>query len=157
MTLFPDQKATRARTRLGLSLVLLGLSVPRAGASPARNDAPAATRRPAATHTALAGRPDAALYQEAKQGETRLLASTTLQAKRPEWERVVARYRRVVARYPKSGYADNALLAIGNLSRTMAARFRTPHLLDEAVQAYRMLVAEYPSSRLGEQALYSTL
>jgi N-acetylmuramoyl-L-alanine amidase len=115
-----------------------------------------ATRPPAASRTAQPGRPDAALYQEAKQAEKRLLASKALQAKRPEWERVVARYRKVVARYPKSGYADNALLAIGDLSRTMATSFKAPRLLDESVQAYRMLVAEYPSSRLGEQALYST-
>jgi len=115
----------------------------------------AVKRPPAAAKTALTGRPDAAIYQEAKRAEARLRASKNLQAKRLEWDRVVARYRKVVARYPKSGYADNALLAIGDLSRTMATRFKTPRLLDESVQAYRMLVAEYPSSRLGEQALYS--
>jgi N-acetylmuramoyl-L-alanine amidase len=148
VTSFPVEKAWRAHARAALPLVLLLLASPSA--------VPALTRPSAAARTALSGRPDAALYQEAKQGETRLLASRALQARRPEWDRVVARYRRVVARYPKSGYADNALLAIGNLSRTMATRFKAKHLLDEAVQAYRMLVAEYPSSRLGEQALFST-
>jgi N-acetylmuramoyl-L-alanine amidase len=148
VTLFPVESATRARNWARLSLALLFLAMPDA--------ARAAARPSAAARTALPGRPDAALYQEAKQGEARLLASKALQPKRTEWDRVVARYRRVVARYPKSGYADNALLAIGDLSRTMAVRFKAPRLLDEAMQAYRMLVAEYPSSRLGEQALYST-
>jgi len=144
----PVETRARARTWARLFLALTFLALPDA--------ARAAARPSAAARTALPGRPDATLYQEAKQGETRLLASKALQAKRLEWDRVVARYRKVVARYPKSGYADNALLAIGDLSRTIATRFKSPRLLDEAVQAYRMLVAEYPSSRLGEQALYST-
>jgi N-acetylmuramoyl-L-alanine amidase len=148
VTPFPVETATRARTWPRLLLAVLALALPRA--------AQAVVRPSAAARAALPGRPDAALYQEAKQAETRLLASKALQAKRAEWDRVVARYRKVVARYPKSGYADNALLGIGDLSRTMSARFKTPRLLDDAVQAYRMLVAEYPSSRLGEQALYST-
>ncbi len=33
------------------------------------------------------------------------------------------RFRRVVARYPQSGYCDNALLAIGDLYREMGRRF----------------------------------
>ncbi len=157
-----EARAGRARFRGGavlacalLVLALLPESARAAARAPAAKRT-AVTRPPAASRTAQPGRPDAALYQEAKQAETRLLASKTLQAKRAEWDRVVARYRKVVARYPKSGYADNALLAIGDLSRTMATRFKAPRLLDESVQAYRMLVAEYPSSRLGEQALYST-
>ena len=125
----------------------LGLAAPATAATP---------RPPAAKRTAaVSGRPDAALYQEAKRAETRLRASKALLARRAEWDKVVASYRRVVARYPKSGYCDNALLAIGDLSRSMAARFRSPRFLDDAVQAYRMLVAEYPSSSLGENALFS--
>jgi N-acetylmuramoyl-L-alanine amidase len=148
VTSFRALKATRARTWAALPLVLAALTFFPGAAH-------AVTRPSAATRTALPGRPDAALYQEAKQAETRLLASNALQSKRPEWDRVVARYRKLVARYPKSGYADNALLAIGDLSRTMAKRFKAPRLLDDSEQAYRMLVAEYPSSRLGEKALYS--
>ena len=160
-----EGRERRARFRGGavLACVLFALAAlalltepVRAASRPPAAKRTAATRPPAASRTAQPGRPDAALYQEAKQAETRLLASKTLQAKRAEWDRVVARYRKVVARYPKSGYADNALLGIGDLSRTMATRFKAPRLLDESVQAYRMLVAEYPSSRLGEQALYAT-
>jgi N-acetylmuramoyl-L-alanine amidase len=123
---------------------------PAAALPPAR-----AKARPPATRTAYSGRPDAALYQEAKRAETRLHRSKALEARKAEWDRVVARYRKVVANYPQSGYADNALLAIGDLSRAIATRFKAPRLLDDAVQAYRMLVAEYPSSSLGESALFS--
>ena len=45
---------------------------------------------------------------------------------RTEWEAVVLRYRRVVARYPQSGYCDNALLAIGDLYREMADALHAP-------------------------------
>jgi N-acetylmuramoyl-L-alanine amidase len=101
------------------------------------------------------GRPDRALFLDARAAEQKLHASKPLEAKRAEWDRVILRYRRVVSKYPQSGYCDDALLAIGDLYRTMAVQFKTPRLDDEAVQAYRLLVSEYPSSGLGEQALFS--
>jgi hypothetical protein len=70
---------------------------------------------------------------------------------------VVLRYRKVVARYPRSGYSDNALLAAGTLYREMAQRFRAPRYREDAVAAYRTLVAEYPSSSLGDQALWAAV
>jgi N-acetylmuramoyl-L-alanine amidase len=133
-----------------VSLCCALLPIPAALAAAAGRP-PAKVKRTAARSS----RPDAALYQEATRAEKRLFDSRTLQAKRAEWDKVLARYRKLVARYPKSGYADNALLGIGDLSRTMARRFRSPRLLDDAVHAYRMLVAEYPSSSLGERALYA--
>jgi len=69
----------------------------------------------------------------------------------------VLRYRKVVARYPRSGYCDNALLAAGNLYREMATRFHSTTYRDDALAAYRMLVAEYPSSRLGDDALFAVV
>jgi N-acetylmuramoyl-L-alanine amidase len=100
-------------------------------------------------------RPDRALFEEAREAQATLKASAKLQAKRAEWEKVVLRFRRVVARYPQSGYCDNALLAVGDLYREMAVRFKLPRFNDDALTAYHTLVEEYPSSRLGEQALYS--
>lgn len=112
----------------------------------------------AATRKASApSRPDAALYREAQAAETRLRASAKRMSKRAEWEAVVLRYRKVVARYPRSGYSDNALLAAGNLYREMALRFRAPAYREDALAAYRTLVAEYPSSSLGEAALAASL
>jgi N-acetylmuramoyl-L-alanine amidase len=113
----------------------------------------AAPRRAAAAQ----GRPDAALYREAQTAEQQLKASGKRLAKRTEWEAVVVRYRKLVARYPRSGYSDNALLAVGDLYREMATRFRAPRYREDALTAYRSLVSEYPSSSLGENALYSAL
>jgi N-acetylmuramoyl-L-alanine amidase len=104
-----------------------------------------------------AARPDAALYREAQSAEARLRASTSRSAKRAEWEAVVLRYRKVVARYPRSGYCDNALLASGNLYREMATRFRSTRYREDALVAYRTLVSEYPSSRLGDDALWAAV
>jgi len=99
--------------------------------------------------------PDRALYVEAQRALATLKATPARQAKRPEWEKVILRYRTVVARYPQSAYCDNALLVVGDLYREMARRFRRPAYGDDAVAAYRSLVAEYPSSRLGEKALFA--
>jgi N-acetylmuramoyl-L-alanine amidase len=104
-----------------------------------------------------AARPDGALFQEARHAEATLHASPKLQADPTVWEHVIMRYRKVVARYPKSGYCDDSLLAIGNLYRQMAGQFKTPKYNDDAVQAYKALVAEYPSSRLGEKALFAVV
>ncbi len=121
----------------------------------------AAARRPNTTAgvrpAAPPARPDAALYREARAAEERLRASGKRMAKRSEWESVVLRYRKLVARYPRSGYCDNALLAVGNLYRDMARRFRLPRCREEAVAAYRSIVSEYPSSSLGEEALFQAL
>ncbi len=102
-------------------------------------------------------RPDAALYKEAQAAEASLRASRRRSEKRSEWEAVVLRYRKVVARYPRSGYCDNALLTTGNLYREMARRFRSPRYREDAASAYRMLVAEYPSSSLGDDALWAAV
>ena len=114
----------------------------------------AAARR---TATSAPARPDAALYREAQAAESRLRSSRVRSAKRSEWEAVVLRYRKIVARYPRSGYCDNALLAAGTLYRAMAQRFRSPQYREDAISAYRMLVAEYPSSSLGYDALWAAV
>ncbi|HEY7513405.1 MAG TPA: AMIN domain-containing protein, partial [Vicinamibacteria bacterium] len=102
-----------------------------------------------------ASRADRTLFYEARAAEQRLHASKRAEASRVQWNRVVLRYRRIVALYPRSPYCDDALMAIGDLSRDMAARFQDPRLKDEAVDAYRMLVSEYPSSSLGDRALFA--
>jgi len=104
---------------------------------------------------AASGRPDRTLFGDAKAARTRLAASTTLKARRSEWDKVVLKYRTLVAKYPQSPYCDDSLLAVGDLYREMAVRFKTPRFGDDAVKSYRMLVAEYPSSSLGEKALYA--
>ncbi len=118
---------------------------------------PAAAARPARVAVTPPRRPDSALFLEAQQAEVALKASPRLAGRTAEWEGVVLRYRRLVARYPKSGYSDNALLAIGNLYREMGTRFHTARYDDDAVKAYRALVSEYPRSRLGDDALWAVV
>ncbi|HSD26714.1 MAG TPA: AMIN domain-containing protein, partial [Vicinamibacteria bacterium] len=110
-----------------------------------------------ARRAANAAGPDATLYREAQAAETRLRGSSARIKKRADWEAVVLRYRKVVARYPRSGYCDNALFAAGNLYREMARRFRSSSYRDDALAAYRMLVAQYPSSSLGDDALFAVV
>ena len=100
-------------------------------------------------------RPDAALFAEAKQARAALEASPRLQTSRAEWDKVVARYRKLVARYPKSGYSDDSLLAVGDLYRAMAKRLKKPGLESDATRAYETLADEYPSSRHAEAALFA--
>jgi N-acetylmuramoyl-L-alanine amidase len=145
----------RAR-RLCETVTALGLVTALGGTAGTRSAAFAAPARRAA-NAAVQGRPDATLYQDAQAAETRLRASATRKAKRTEWEAVVLQYRKVVARYPRSGYCDNALLAAGNLYREMAGRFRSSRYREDALAAYRTLVAEYPSSSLGDDALFAVV
>lgn len=104
-----------------------------------------------------ASSPDRTLYGQAQAAETRLRHSRKLLDSREEWEKVVLDYRKVVARYPRSGYSDNALLAVGTLYREMGDRFHSARYYSDAVSAYHMLVAEYPSSRLRDQALWAVV
>ncbi len=137
------------------------LALPALALLAAAPSANAATRRApasrAARPAAAATRPDAALYREAQTAEARLRGSARRPAKRPEWEAVILRYRKVIARYPRSGYCDNALLAIGNLYREMSRRFTSTVYRDDALQAYRTIVSEYPSSSLGDDALWAAV
>jgi N-acetylmuramoyl-L-alanine amidase len=104
---------------------------------------------------AAAGRPDRTLFYDARGADKRLHSSARLRSRRLEWARVALRYRKVVANYPQSAYCDDSLLAIGDIYREMATRFKAPRYKDDAVEAYKMVVSEYPSSSLGEKALYS--
>jgi len=132
------------RRAVVLAAALCALApVPAPGAAPVRKTS--------------SSRPDAALYRDAQRTEATLRATPRRQARPPEWEKAVLAYRRVVARYPRSGYCDNALLRIGHLYRDMAARFAVPQYEADASAAYRTLVREYPSSRLGEEALWNVV
>jgi N-acetylmuramoyl-L-alanine amidase len=135
---------------LALAAAAALVAAPAAGAAKKGRPAQAAARSAAVPSS----RPDAALYAEAQAAETRLRASAKRMAQRSEWEAVVMRYRKVVARYPRSGYCDNALLAAGSLYREMAERFQARQYRDDALAAYRTLVMEYPSSSLGDDALW---
>jgi N-acetylmuramoyl-L-alanine amidase len=114
---------------------------------------PVVRKSPARSAASAASRPDRALYEEALAARASLRNSPRKLARVSEWEAVILRYRRVIARYPQSAYCDDALLGIGDLYRQMAQRF-APLYAEDAVQAYRTLVSEYPSSRHGDDALF---
>jgi len=139
-------EVTRAGRAAAALAAALWLSGPAAALQP----------RPATVRTSTA-RPDKTLYQEAEKARAALLGNRRLQARRTEWDRVVLKYRRVVARYPQSPYCDNALLALGDLQRDMALRFKVSRLNDDALESYRTLANEYPSSSLAEQALWKVV
>ena len=129
--------------KLGLfSLALLLAAPPLHGAKRASELAPPSTT-------------DRVLFQEAQQAALVFKRSPKLQAQRVEWEKLVQRFRRIVIKYPQSGYADDALLMVGDLSRQMAARFKSSKYRDDAVDAYQSLAESYPRSKLGEPALYA--
>jgi N-acetylmuramoyl-L-alanine amidase len=146
-----NARAQRAG-RQGALALLAAFCVLSAAGTPAASGATAPPRR-----SAPSGRPDRALYYEAKAAREALAASRSRLARRAEWDKVVARYRGLVARYPQSPYCDDALLAVGDLYRQMVGRFRSPRLRDEAAAAYRAIVQEYPSSSLAEGALWTVV
>jgi len=133
----------------------LALPSPAAPATKPRKAPPAAATAAAPAPRATPAGPDAALYLEARAALDTLKASPRRQAQRAEWERVVMRFRKVPARYPQSGYCDDALLAVGDIYRHMAKKFDVSQYEEDAVQAYRRLVAEYPRSKKGEAALFA--
>jgi len=146
--------ATRLRRWLVGMAGLLALPWP-AFAAAARPAVRKTTNKTAVSRSAgaNAARPDRALYEEALAARATLRSSPRRLARVADWEAVILRYRRVLARYPQSAYCDDALLGIGDLYRQMAQRF-APLYAEDAVAAYRAIVSEYPSSRHGDDALF---
>jgi N-acetylmuramoyl-L-alanine amidase len=152
--LFRRPGPLRAAACFALCALAALCAAPRLAEAAARSRPPASrAARPASAAT----RPDAALYREAQAAEARLRGAAARLAKRPEWETAILRYRKLIARYPRSGYCDNSLLAIGNLYRDMGRRFSSTAYRDDALQAYRAIVSEYPSSSLGDDALWAVV
>jgi len=64
---------------------------------------------------------------------------------------IVKAYEAVVARYPASGYSDNALWQAGRLAFDAYGRFGQQADKDTALRILRRLAANYPTSRLAKQ------
>jgi len=69
----------------------------------------------------------------------------------PDVRAVVAAYEAVVARYPASGYSDNALWQGGRLALDAFARFGQTRDRDTGLRLLRRLAATYPTSKLAKQ------
>jgi len=67
-------------------------------------------------------------------------------------QRVVAAYERVVRKYPRSGYSDNALWQAANLSMFAYEHSGDVKDRDKAQKLFAQLSAQYPSSSLAARA-----
>jgi N-acetylmuramoyl-L-alanine amidase len=148
-------RRTTARLLFPALAVLAG--APELHGARARTPALASSGKAASRPAKPSAKPDAALFAEARRAEAAFRASAKRTRQKAEWEKVVLAYRKVTALYPRSGYSDNALLAVGRLYREMAKQFRAARYRDDATEAFRRVVAEYPSSSLGDEALYSVV
>ena len=92
-------------------------------------------------------------YERALAREQALAPTAAARAGQPgDVRKVVALYERVVARYPRSGYADNALWQGGALASDLFAHTGATADRQRAERLLKQLVAEYPSSSLRGRA-----
>ncbi|RPJ72302.1 MAG: AMIN domain-containing protein, partial [Acidobacteria bacterium] len=66
----------------------------------------------------------------------------------PDVRTVIEMYRAVVRRYPRSGYADNALYQAAGLAAEAYSRFRSEAERSVAIELLKRMVRDYPSSSL---------
>jgi N-acetylmuramoyl-L-alanine amidase len=104
-----------------------------------------------ATTTAYAADSAADLYNRALAQE-RTVRDASSNASHTAFKRAVAAYERVVARFPRSGYCDNALWQAGNLSLLAYERFGDAADREKAHKLFAALSSEYPSSKLAARA-----
>ena len=72
-----------------------------------------------------------------------------------QYELVISKFETVHRTTPASGYADDALLAIGELYEAMFGRFREDRYRQKAIATYEFAAREYPHSKHRRTALAS--
>jgi N-acetylmuramoyl-L-alanine amidase len=90
------------------------------------------------------------LYNRAQAQEQTVRAAPN--ASETSVRRVVAAYERIVAKYPSSGYSDNALWQAANLSMLAYQRFGVDADREKAHKLFAALSSQYPSSTLAKRA-----
>jgi len=121
----------------------------RSGCRPAIHRVTVAVLLAAALVAAPAGAATSAkdLYTQALARERALRdASTNASAK--DYRELMARYERIVGRYPRSGYSDNALWQAAGLALVAYERFHDEADRGSGERYLRALQSEYPSSSL---------
>ena len=119
--------------RVIATLLLVALAVPALAQTTARGMYTKLQQREATVRRALdAGRPEAVVRRDAR--------------------RVVIGYKGLVARFPRSGYSDNALWQAAFLSADCYARYRVEADRHGSVNLLRRLAKEYPTSSLVKRA-----
>ncbi len=94
-------------------------------------------------------------YQQAKRAYDHLSKSARLRKYRKNWERVIAKFRKVYLRH--SGDADVASKALYMMARCYSELYgysRRLSDIQEALERYQVLVEKFPKSRLADDALY---
>jgi len=133
---------------LASALALPAHADARAGATGAKRPRTASTPDP---------RPDAVLYQEAVQALASLKATSARSARKPEWEKAVMRFRKVLARYPQSGYCDNALLANAKIDRARyETLFKQDSIAKQQLDSQISLVHQYEGTIKSDQGQIET-
>jgi N-acetylmuramoyl-L-alanine amidase len=96
------------------------------------------------------------MYERALEREqavrVKLQASKPSKATVAEAHRVVAAWERLAARYPRSGYTDNALWQAASLAADLWGDFGADADRAKAVRLYRELIKGYPTSSLLRRA-----
>lgn len=101
--------------------------------------------------TARAASSAKGLYEQALAREKQLRASRGSRgAPLSQLRAVVRDYENIPRRYPRSGYADNALWNAANVAFDAHIRFGTRDDRDTAVRLLQWLVREYPASSLSK-------
>lgn len=72
-----------------------------------------------------------------------------------QYELVISKFETVHRTSPASGYADDALLALGELYEAMYDRFREERYRQKAIATYEFAAREYPHSKHRPKALAS--
>jgi N-acetylmuramoyl-L-alanine amidase len=104
-----------------------------------------------ATANVAAAQPARELYTRAL-ARDRSVRDAGQQPTRREIRSAIAAYERVVRRFPKSGYCDNALWQAGELSRLAWERFGEDVDRRNGVRILKLLKSGYPSSPLAKDA-----
>jgi N-acetylmuramoyl-L-alanine amidase len=99
-----------------------------------------------------AGRMYASMQTREQAARKKLDTTQPAETVRKDLSRIVEGYQSLVARFPRSGYSDNALWQAAMISTASYARYRVEEDRAAAMRLLKRLVTEYPSSSLVRQA-----
>lgn len=108
----------------------------------------------AGQNTGWAAARDRDLYLSAKKEYDALKKSAVTGANSGRWERLAKRFERIPQEFPRSGYADDALLHAGKSYYELYGFNQKESALDLAIKNWRALISRYPTAPLAQEARY---
>lgn len=84
------------------------------------------------------------------------IKSSPKRSARGDWEKSLARFRQVYAKYPRGSKAPQALYMTGTIYSELYKRYKKKLDKDNAITIYRVFVRSYPNSSLADDALYDS-